>query len=220
MDNDKLPLEAIYRQRFEVDINFRQQMWQTLCSEFFQKHIHPGSTVLELGAGYCEFINNIEASRKIAVDLNQDTRHYAKEGVEVHICSSTDLSSISSNSIDAVFVSNFFEHLTRNDIISTLHEAHRVLKQKGKLIILQPNYRFCIKDYWMFFDHITPIDDRSLVEVLEANGYQINLVIPRFLPYTTKSALPKSIALVRLYLNWPILWNFFGAQCFVVVSKQ
>ena len=44
-------------------------------------------------------------------------------------------------------------------------------------MVLQPNIRFCAKDYWMFFDHVTPIDDRAFVEGLEINGFEILEVI-------------------------------------------
>jgi SAM-dependent methyltransferase len=195
-------------------------MWKILCSDFFQEFIPQEAVVLEIGAGYCEFINNIQARKKIAVDLNEDTRLYANDEVKVHICSSKDLSKINSNSVDVVFISNFLEHLSREEIILTLQQVTYILRQGGKLLILQPNYRFCYKDYWMFFDHITPIDDRSLVEILEINGYQVDFVIPRFLPYTTKSALPKSITLVKIYLKFPFIWQFLGSQCFVSVNKQ
>lgn len=32
----------------------------------------------------------------------------------------------------------------------------------GRLLILQPNVRYCGRDYWQFFDHITPVDDRAV----------------------------------------------------------
>jgi hypothetical protein len=44
-------------------------------------------------------------------------------------------------------------------------------------------------------------------------------VIPRFLPYTTRSALPKGPGLVALYLKVPIAWRFLGKQFLVVARK-
>jgi len=40
----------------------------------------------------------------------------------------------------------------------------------------------------------------------------------RFLPFTTKSRLPNSLFLVRLYLQIPLLWRIFGQQTFVVAE--
>src|SRR6185436_16013967 len=113
------------------------------------------------------------------------------------------------------FVSNFFEHVPREVIVSTLVEIRRVLKPGGRLLVLQPNVRYCAKDYWMFFDHITPVDDRALVEALNGAGYDVETCLPRFLPYTTKSRLPSGPGLVRLYLKVPLAWRMLGAQAFI-----
>lgn len=147
--------QEMYRRRFGKDIEFRKKMYQVLCAEFFQKYIPENAIVLEIGAGYCEFINNIKAKKKIALDLNPDIKRFGDD-VEAVIASSTDMKQTKNESIDVVFANNFFEHLSRGDIIKTIREVYRVLKRGGKFLILQPNIRFCFRDYWMFFDHITP----------------------------------------------------------------
>lgn len=216
--NFEADLPRMYDRRFAGEAQFRTAMWQILCRSFFQKYIHAGDTVLEIGAGHCEFINSIAAGRRIAVDLSTDTKRYAGPGVEVVINASTDLSALGDGCANVAFASNFFEHLTRPDILATFRELRRVLAPDGKLLILQPNIRYCQRDYWMFFDHITPLDDRSLVEALELTGFTPVKVIRRFLPFTTKGALPKSLFLLRVYLAVPLLWRFFGAQSFIVAS--
>lgn len=213
-------LPGLYERRFAGEAAFRNSMWRILCRSFFQKYVDPRATVVEVGAGHCEFINHITAARRIAVDLSTDTVRYAAPGVEVVTSASTDLSAIAGGTADVAFASNFFEHLTRPDILATLRELKRVLAPNGRLLILQPNIRYCQRDYWMFFDHITPLDDRSLVEALEMSGFAPVEVIPRFLPFSTKSALPKSLLLVRLYLALPIVWRFLGAQAFVVAHPN
>ena len=44
--------------------------------------------------------------------------------------------------------------------------------------------------------------------------------IPRFLPYTTKSNVPKWPWLLGLYLRLPPVWHIFGKQCLVVAEKK
>ena len=56
-------LPGLYERRFAGDAAFRSSMWQILCRSFFQKYIDPGSTVVEVGAGHCEFINHIVAAQ-------------------------------------------------------------------------------------------------------------------------------------------------------------
>jgi SAM-dependent methyltransferase len=211
-------LEKIYNKRFGPDVVFRQKMWRVLCSRFFQRFIPPTSVVMEVGAGYCEFINAIAASRKIAVDMNPKTAEYASPDVQVILTSSTDLSAVESSSVDIAFASNFFEHITRDDILLTMREVARTLKPSGRFLILQPNIRFCARDFWMFFDHITPLDQYSLTEALEMCGFRAVKTIVRFLPYTTKSKLPKSLFMVCAYLAFPLVWRFLGQQTFVVAE--
>jgi SAM-dependent methyltransferase len=201
-------------------MEFRQKMWGVLCHDFFQEYVPKDSTILEVGAGYCEFINNIHARKKIALDMNADVRTYANPDVETIIGGSEKIDPLADGSINNAFASNFFEHLSRDSIIATIQEVNRVLTPGGKFIILQPNIRFCAKDYWMFFDHITPIDDRALVEVLEINHFNILSNIPQFLPYTTKSVLPKSLFMIKTYLKLPLAWKIFGQQALVIGGKK
>ncbi len=104
-------------------------------------------------------------------------------------------------------------------MLDTFRETHRILKSGGKIIVLQPNIRFLPGEYWDFFDHHTPLTDRSLVEGLQLAGFTPNVVYPRFLPYTTKSRLPKATFFVRLYLRVPLAWRVLGKQALVVATK-
>ena len=214
-----MDVRSIYARRFKPDLPIRDAMWKILCRDFFQKYVDSNSRVLEIGAGYCEFINNIHASHKIAVDINPDVKDFANKDVDIVLKTASQISAVPNSSVDVVFASNFFEHLTRDEITATFHEVYRVLAPAGIFMVLQPNIRFCARDYWMFFDHITPIDDRAFVEALEINGFEILEVIDRFLPYSTKSRLPKALFLVRLYLRFRFAWRIFGQQSFILSRK-
>src|SRR5690606_31710063 len=136
-------------------------------------HVPADATVVEIGAGYCEFINQIRAGRKFAVDLNPDTQVHAGEGVTVATSSTTRIEALPDGTADIVFASNFLEHLSREDILATLREVHRLRKPGGRFLILQPSIRYCKEDYWQFFDHITPLCERSLGEALETTGFDV-----------------------------------------------
>ena len=47
----------------------------------------------------------------------------------------------------------------------------------------------------------------------------VDLLIDRFLPYTTKSRLPAHPRLISLYLKAPFVWRFLGKQFFAVARK-
>ena len=86
---------SIYADRFDKDAQKRDVMWKILCKDYFQKFIKPTDTVLDLAAGYCEFINHIKCEQKIAVDLNEKTKEKAVKGVKVYQALSTQLLRIS-----------------------------------------------------------------------------------------------------------------------------
>jgi ubiquinone/menaquinone biosynthesis C-methylase UbiE len=104
-------------------------------------------------------------------------------------------------------------------VLAALREVYRVLKPGGRFLVLQPNIRFAYREYWDFFDHHLPFSDRAMVEGLETCNFRIESVRPRFLPYTTKSALPAWPILVRLYLRCPPLHRLLGKQMFIVAVK-
>jgi len=215
-------LKMLYGQRFtKAELARKHAIWEVLCKRFFQRYVDSSSTVVDIGAGYCEFINNIKAARKIAVDLNPDVQRFAAAEVQVMNASCTEISQIAPASVDVVFMSNFLEHLpSKQLVLDTFREAYRILRDGGKIIVLQPNIRFLPGEYWDFFDHHTPLTDRSLVEGLQLAGFEADTVHPRFLPYTMKSRLPKAAWLVRLYLHIPLAWRLLGKQALVIAVKR
>ncbi len=214
-------LSKLYSLRFAPGEKERKdRVWQVLCRHFFQRYVDPRSTVLDLGAGYCEFINHIVSQRRIAFDVDEHVRAHAGPGVEIVQGVSTNLGAFPSGAIDVVFASNFFEHLpSKDDLLRTLAEVHRVLRQGGRLLILQPNIRYVGGAYWDFFDHHLPLTERSLVEAIELVGLKPTEVRARFLPFTSKSALPLHPFLVWLYLKVPMAQWLLGTQSWIVAER-
>jgi len=107
-----------------------------------------------------------------------------------------------------------------DDVIAQLSEIRSVLKAGGRLIVLQPNVRYVGAAYWDFIDHRVALTERSLVEAANAAGYRVERLIPRFLPYTTKSRIPSSSWLVRTYLRLPLAWRLMGKQTLMVARAM
>jgi len=217
----KFHLDKIYRRRFnEYEYEQKDKIWKVLCPYFFQQFVPDDSVVLDLGAGYCEFINNIHCKKKYAVDLNDDTPTFANPDVTVVSSYSTELDFLADDSIDLAFMSNFLEHLkTKKEVLDTFTELRRVLKVGGKIMVLQPNIRYLYMEYWDFFDHHVPLTEKSIAEGLEISGFKVEKSIARFLPFTTKSKIPKHPLLVRAYLMFPPIWRIMGKQAFVLARK-
>ncbi|MDV3351566.1 methyltransferase domain-containing protein [Leptothoe sp. ISB3NOV94-8A] len=225
--NKLLDKSEYLRQLYENRFSHEQQMakralWQALIRDFLQKYIPVDSIVLDIGGGYCEFINQISAASKCLIDLNPDAQTFANPDVSVfrlNILDKGQYERIPHHHFDRIFVSNFFEHLKDQDeLFEVLRFCYLKLKPGGSLLVIQPNYKYSYKEYYDFIDHYLPITHLSLSEALKALNFKIDEVIPRFLPFSTKGR-PASVWMLRLYLKVPFLWNFFGGQMFLKASK-
>jgi SAM-dependent methyltransferase len=216
-------LDTLYENRFGAAERARKaSVWGRLCKQVFSRWIGPEDTVLDLGAGYCEFSNAAVAKRRIAIDLNPATVQAAAPGVEVHTVAADELSFLRDGEVDVVFTSNFLEHLPSKDVLTrVVMETKRVLRPGGTLIVMGPNIRFLPHLYWDYYDHHIPLSDRSVTELLGMCGYTVRHVEPRFMPYTVKSRLPQWDVLVKGYLALRPFSSFFlGKQFLVVASKS
>jgi len=209
-----------YRIRFKENAHYRNKVWKILCRHYFQRFIPSTAHIIDLGSGWGEFINNINAARKLAMDLNPDAGPQLNDDVEFlhQDCSTTW--QVPSQSLDVVFTSNFLEHLASKQAVEdTIAQAHQSLKPEGLLICLGPNAKHVPGSYWDFWDHYVPITERSLCELLRLTGFSIQLVVPRFLPYSMSRGWTPPLFLVRWYLVLPQFWPVFGKQYLVIGRK-
>jgi SAM-dependent methyltransferase len=161
-------------------------------------------SVLDVGAGYCDFINYVRAERRVALDANPDFRAYANAGVQFEVGDCTDLSRFPAESFDVAFASNLVEHLARPDARLLLRGLRRLLTPGGRLILVQPNFRLRPNEYFDDYTHISIYTDRSLCGFLRSEGFDILEVKPKFLPMTFQSRLSIGSHLVPIYLRSPI----------------
>lgn len=182
----------------------REIVWQCLWHYRFSAMVRPDDCVLDLGAGYGEFINSVVARRRIAVDSWDGFAAHLATGIEHRVGSVTSFDFLEDGSVDFAFASNLFEHLTRPELQQTLDALRPKLSGRGTLTIVQPNYRYAYREYFDDFDHKSVFTHVSLPDYLAANGYETFLVEPRFMPLSIKSRLPVSPLLIRAWLASPI----------------
>lgn len=213
-------LKDEYRMRFAKAEKYRNNVWRILCNDFFSQFVPADADVLDLGCGWGEFINNITAANKYAMDLNPDAKLHLNQNIRFLHQDCSQPWQLPSESLDVVFTSNFLEHLPdKAHVESTLLEALRCLKPNGRIVCLGPNIKFVAGEYWDFWDHFIPITEASLAEILRLKGFTIDSCIPRFLPYSMSTGSNPPLFLVKLYLKLSVAWPFFGKQ-FVVVGKK
>lgn len=194
----------------------RSRFWSVLCRHL-QRYVPENGRVLDLGAGYCDFINNIHAAEKFALDRDESCLENAKSGIRKYVQSCTSLQNFGPGFFDVVFASNLLEHLTFEEIEKTLDEVYRVLKLGGLFILISPNFRYAYKEYFDDYTHKVMLTHIGLSDLLASHNLQVKECIPRFLPFSIKSGLPANPFLVQLYLASPI--KPFAKQMLIVAMK-
>ena len=218
-DSRAKTLERVYGNRFVGKSAYRTKVWQVL-SPFFSEWIPVTSSVLDLGAGYCEFINNAAAVKKYAMDLNPEVHARAAEDVVVLHQDCAAAWPLNNEELDAIFTSNFLEHLPNKDtVLKVLSNAYRCLKPGGRFIAMGPNIKYVPGAYWDFFDHYVQLTELSLSEALRTCGFEIERSVARFLPYTMSDGKKYPTWMLRFYLAVPSVWPMFGKQ-FLVVGRK
>jgi SAM-dependent methyltransferase len=206
---------SYFDSRFRPDER-RDRAWPHVVA-YLSQWWRADDDVLDVGAGYCSFINHVVAHRRVAVDLHARLSDFAAPGVECIRCSATKLA-LPDGSFDVVFASNLLEHLDREEIDAALAEFRRVLRPGGRLILVQPNYRLRPAEYFDDYTHRTPLSDRSLADLLTVSGFRVAAVVARFLPLTVASRFSTLSFLVPLYLRSP--WRPLAGQMLLVAERR
>lgn len=211
--------DAYYKSRYIFDPK-RNIVWKEIV-RFLDSYIKNAETVLDLGAGYCDFINNVSATKKYAVDISPELSNYAgKEVIQINR-TGWDFYEIPNESVDVVHASNFLEHFTDENLEKIMKEVKRILKKGGKLILMQPNYRYSSKTYFDDPTHKKVFSDTALESFLISYDFEIIRKMPKFLPFSLKSRpsiIPLSPLFVRAYIHSP--WKPFAGQMLFVSKNQ
>ncbi len=194
----------------------RRAVWRAIV-RYVTRDAEDVGTLVELGAGYCDFVNQFPARRKIAFDLNPEMRRWADPGVELRVESAIALPGVADRSVDLVFASNFLEHLPEAELATLLPRVRAVLSARGRLILIQPNHRRCAEHYFDDPTHVTIFDDRNIACWLSRFGLRVVHLDPGLLPFSMNSRLPKSELMTSLYLRSPL--RPLAAQMYVVAEE-
>jgi SAM-dependent methyltransferase len=212
-------LDRVYARRFgKTEQASKEDVWDPIV-DFLERFFVDGP-VLDIASDRGYFIRHAPGTERWATDLRNvadslppDVRFVQGDGLALREVLPADYFAVA-------FLSNYLEHLpSRDAVVEQLRVVYALLRPGGRVIVLQPNIRLLGGAYWDFIDHKVPLTDRSLEEAAETVGFRTHALIPRFLPYTTKGRLPKSKALVRLYLALPLVWRILGKQTLYVGER-
>lgn len=200
----------------------RTGVWKEIV-RFASQHVNLTGTVLDLGAGYCDFINNVPAATRYAVDSSPEITQHAAAGVTVVQSRAWEFPAITDGSVDVVHASNILEHFTDEELEKVVSEIRRVLKPSGTLIAMQPNYAYTYREYFDDPTHKKVFTHVTLRAFLEMHGFTVRLLMPRFLPFSMRSKpslIPTFLTrvVVWMYLRSP--WKPFAGQMYCIAEKH
>ncbi len=208
----------LYEFRFrDVEQRDRQTVWNEI-GPFVWKRMGCPHRVLDPAGGRGEFVNSIAADERWLVDLVDYPHRRTAPGVKVVIGDVLSLD-LPRDYFDGIFVSNLLEHLPDPDAVAGfLARMRATLAPGGVLAIMGPNFKYCAREYFDCADHVLALTHVSVEEHLIAANFELQEIVPRFLPFSFRSRLPASARLTRLYLQMPLLWRVAGSQ-FLLLAR-
>jgi SAM-dependent methyltransferase len=196
----------------------RATVWKAIA-EHLAANVPSNAHILELGAGYCDWINNVRGARRVAVDHWSELSRHAAAGVEPLVLDiSGGLPSLRDESFDVVLASNLLEHFSHDAVEAIAREVSRLLRPGGRFVIIQPNFRYAWRSYFDDYTHRSIFTDVSLPALLRAAGFRILTIAPKFAPYSMqRTRLPLTAWLVKAYLRLPLKPG--AGQMLVIAEK-
>lgn len=211
--------ERIYELRFRgVASDARAGVWAEVARWLWERLGRP-ARVLDPAAGRCDFINAVPAEERWAVDRDESELRHAAPGTQVVVSDIFD-AELPAGHFDAIWVSNFLEHLPSQDAAQDfLGRMHATLRPGGLVAIMGPNIKYCARSYWDCADHTLALSHVAVEEHLYSAGFELAGTHPRFLPYSFRGRLPSSARLARAYLGMPPAWRVLGRQ-FLIFGRR
>src|SRR4051794_28410199 len=140
--------------------------------------------VLDPAAGRGEFINAVPAEERWAVDAVAYAEGTHAPGTRVIVSDIFD-AELPAEHFDAVWVSNFLEHLlTQEAVAAFMEKMYRCLVPGGRIAIMGPNFRYAAKEYFDCADHTLVFTEVAIAEHVYAAGFEPTEIVPRFMPYS------------------------------------
>lgn len=147
--------------------------------------------ILNIGCGQAPIVGAINIDNSFSVFLSKHNFFYfllkktgflSKENINmVLFCKNNKIKfgnatklKFAENSVDVIYTSHVLEHITRDEVMSFVKQAHLILKPGGVLRIVLPDMNILINDY-IKDGNMDRLIDRSLLVINYGNSFKAKL---------------------------------------------
>lgn len=182
--------------------------------------------IIDIGCGRGLFLDIMRRGGwdVVGLELNKETASYAKHvyGLKVYAGEGAE-QSLESENFNVVHICGVLEHSKEPNVL--LSEAHRLLKNKGLLVVLLPDIRsFEFKfgrENWLHLDlpfHLFHFTEEGLSRVLRKKGFKIRKVKRFHLEYSPFGWLQTLLNLSKIRFN--LLYDLLKSGSFRKGKKR
>jgi len=138
-----------------------------------------GQKVLDVGSGFGDFLDLLKDRGAIGfgVDVDQGMiRESRARGHTIFVSDALVFLGKTRRRFDGVFMGNFVEHFSSEDVLALVRGAHRVLRPGGKLVVATPDPRSLhvhLHEFWRDATHVRLYDRDLLAFMVEVSGFRI-----------------------------------------------
>jgi SAM-dependent methyltransferase len=213
-------LDGLYTRRFgDRERAGKDRIWPAIVAHL-ERYMVEGP-ILDIACDRGYFIRHVSGHERWASDLRDMSADMTPDIRFVQASGLALTETLPAGHFGTAFMSNYLEHLPSAEaVLEQFRVIHGLLRPGGRVIVLQPNIRLVGGAYWDFIDHTVALTERSVEEAAGAAGFETRALVARFLPYTTKSGLPRHPLLVRGYLAFRPAWLVLGKQSLYVGERR
>ncbi len=145
----------------------------------YAEHFIAGQKVLDVGSGFGEFLDLLKDRGVIGfgVDVDQGMiRESRARGHTIFVSDALTFLRETRRRFDGVFMGNFVEHFSSEDVLALVKGAHRVLRPGGRVVVATPDPRSMhvhLHEFWRDATHVRLYDRDLLAFMMEMSGFRI-----------------------------------------------
>ena len=190
-------MESFY---YAKKTNYPVKLSEYLFNRF---HLKEGMKLLDVGCGDESHIKAFDGLKIKTYGVDS----IIHENKKVKVCDLVkEKIPFDDDTFDVVFTKSCLEHL--RPIEYPMEEIKRVLKRKGLLIVMVPDWQSQYKSYYDGYDHVTPFTRRGLRDLMNCIGFKdVKCEYFYQLPFVWNGGIAKIVPKIISILPDRFMWK-------------